>query len=1264
MANRASTWNDLRERFYQSVAETLTLLHTAPGRDRRQVMVEVARTLASILDLPLVWIGRLESGSPQVEVMAAAGPAAEYALALQLSRDEHAHGGMGPSGIALREGHALATSIDAPEFAPWRESARRYGLGSSIVAASGTRDGGQLTISAYAGDGASSPDHELLDWVQRLSNELARFWDDQALLERNLRISRYRDAQRTIQRALLEQPDPQAVYHTLAQALAEIAGAAAVDVLVARDDGGGETLQRMALVGPMAEAMRNLPLPPLSNEIAISITPTLAFMQGMAVIRTRPANHPEMSAAWRVEPLVRMGAIGCWPIFATPRGDAGNTRSPVGVFAIVTRETDSFDIEMCRLLDEIAEATGLALMQHEQHRALLQEQQRQTYLALHDDLTGLPNRRALDSYLERVLAAADQSGRLVAAGLLDMDDLKPINDRHGHAMGDRLLVEVARRLGEAVRAEDYVARLGGDEFVLVLEGLQHEQELAPLLDRVWQALRQPMTVDGTTFELSASLGIALYPTHARTSGEQLLRRADQAMYRAKAHKSERVVWWSLPPSPEAPITLSDERDSCGIPGYGTLSRQLLEPFAEGLESRLPAVVEGFYAELLAHEGAARLLGALPKHDTEAIKQRLLQHLKVLVRPGLDQISHRVHATQSGMFYAASGVEEVWLLEAMDRLRDLFATALGSGLHRDLRPLRVVLQRLGLDRQWQLESMRELQRRRIALLGRLNALAWSADSYLDLIQGTVDILIAHEEIVGCAVGRPDSSGLLTYEAVSGEAFADYLRALAQGQAAPIRVDADSPEGLGPSGRAWRTATIQHSANYASDPTMGSWRDIARRLNIASNVAVPLCPAPYTPAAVLTIYSSHNGGFQSDDQQAFIEQIKTVLDLALVRLAPPRPGTALLPFFVRERWRGLIATDALRMHFQPVVRLASGRITELEALARLRDDDGSLLPPGRFLPALGDDDLIVLFHQGLAQAMACRQALAGAGYTLDMSVNVPATALEDRRYVDTAAEVIATGGCPVEALLFEILESPIGAEQFAAHAVAGMQAFKALGVRLVEDDLGAGYSSLIRLRQWPFDRVKIDQAIVRQIVDDPLRTLRFIRQLIRLGHDLGIEVVVEGLETPGMIEAALILGADLGQGYALAPPMPQAALPDWLAHFRADWDATRPRTALGALAGALLWEEQYAALPTDVVCWKQHAEASCSAGAYLQGGARITDALVEGHARMHAAAFDGPDNPDYRRAQATFLALLIKHVQAEELRAQIEYRPKLATIDANA
>ena len=404
----------------------------------------------------------------------------------------------------------------------------------------------------------------------------------------------------------------------------------------------------------------------------------------------------------------------------------------------------------------------------------------------------------------------------------------------------------------------------------------------------------------------------------------------------------------------------------------------------------------------------------------------------------------------------------------------------------------------------------------------------------------------------------------------------------------------------------------------------------------------------PAAVLTLYSTYAGGFQSEDQQAFISQLKTLLDLALARLVPPRPGAELLPFFVRERWRASIASAALQAHYQPVVRLGDGRVVELEALARLQDQDGSWLPPERFLPALGDDELVVLFRQMLAQAMRQRETLFKLGHAVDVSVNTPVAALADSRYAEAAAAAIAQGHCPVGALLLEILESPLGTDHSAAAGMAGMQALKALGVRLVEDDLGAGYSSLIRLRHWPFDRVKIDQAILRQVADDPLRTLRFVRQLVRLGHELGLEVVVEGLETPGLIEAARWLGADMGQGYALARPMPPGELPRWLAGFRWEWDAARPVTALGTLASTLLWEEQLLALPPEPEFWRRHAENGCATGRYLDAALPGNPGLAAqaAHAMMHAAALVGPHDALYREERMRFLDWLIAQVRLEE------------------
>ena len=1245
MASRGPTRRGLRERFYRSVAETLVLLHTAPGYDRRLALTQVAETLSSTMELPLVWIGRIEPNSPRVDVFAAAGPAAEYAATLRLSMDRNEPGGLGPTALALREGHARVTAVDAAEFAPWRDSAIAYGFGWHIVAGASTSDGGRLVLSAYAREGVLPLGAELLDWAQRLANEMVRFWDHQTLLEHDIRMRRYRDAQRSIQRALLDQPDPAAVYHTLAHALVETAGAMAVDIY--RADVGEAILERVALAGPMADAIKHLTDQP-SHSVGPKIsTPTLAFMRGEPVVRVHPSVHPETIAAWHLEALAEVGAIGCWPMFSEPRSEMA--RVPVGVFSVVTTETDAFDTEMCGLLDEIADAAGLALKQHEQRRELRQEQARQTYLALHDDLTHLPNRRALDRHLERLLERAREQGRLLAVGILDLDDLKLFNDRYGHAAGDDVLLDLATRVRSALRDEDYVARLGGDEFVLVFENLDRVEDLDPLLERVWHALQQPASINGNSHQLSASLGVALFPLHAQTSGAQLLRRADQAMYAVKARKRARPRWWALPPSEDAGIA-NDAQDMRAPKPHGPDAAALLTPGFTLWSSLLPDLVEDLYTAMLGHEGIARVLETLRVSDARSVKRRMMQHLRSLLSPQLEYARQRESAARSGVFNAASGLEEVWLLEIVELLRGMLSAKLGASTHGDRRPLEVVLQRLALERQWQLESMRELQRRRVAVIGRINVLAWSADSYLELIQGVVDVLVTHEEIIACAVGRPNHAGELTYEAVAGAAVADYLRDASRGEVVPIRVDPNSAHRRGASGRAWRTATIQRSVNHATDPTLAGWRKASRALGIASNVAVPLCPLPLAPAAILVIYSAYVGGFQSEDQQAFIGQIKTVLDLALSRLAPSRPGTALLPFFVRERWRQMVAGDAVEVHYQPVVRLATGAVTGLEVLARLQADDGSTLLPGTFLPALGETELLVLFQHTLTQAMKCRQRLLHGGFALDVAVNVPATALEDVRYQQAAAAALALCKPAPGTLLLEILESPMGTEHSVAEAKSGMQALRDLGFRLVEDDLGAGYSSLIRLRQWPFDRVKIDQAIVLQVIDDPLRTLRFIRQLIRLGHDLDLEVVVEGLETQGMIEAALVLGADFGQGFALARPMPQVALLGWLAQFHANWSITQPCTALGVLAAALVWEEQFVALPPDPSFWQRHAETGC---ATVGGNGFSSSAVARFNERrdaMCAAAATGPRDTTYRQSRERYFAMLAERVQIDEKRAE--------------
>lgn len=1233
---------ELRERFYQSVAETLTLLHPAAEYDRRQALFEVATTLASTMDLPLVWIGRRELGQSALDLVAA-GTAAEYATVWPISDDPREPGGRGPAGVALREGRPQLASVGSPGDADWRGAARAYGLDSVIVAASGTADGGQLALAAYSRTGGPAFTDELLDWAQRLADELARFWDDQTQLERGLRLSRYRDAHRTIQRALLAHSEPAAIYMTLANALVKEAAASAV--IVYAPEGG--MLRRVVGAGPMADALAALPEPPRHADDLPIPAPTQACMEGEPVVRLRPSAYPDLSPVWRGESLADLAAIGCWPIFLALPSDPEVEHHPAAVLLLAATEIEAFDADMRRLLDEISDTVGLALRQHAQRQALFREQERQTYLALHDALTDLPNRRALDYHLERALARAARHHHLVAVGMLDLDDLKPINDRHGHAAGDRVLVEVARRLHDALRSEDSVARVGGDEFVLVLEDLASEDDLALLLDRLWQSLQRPIVVGETSIDITVSLGVALYPTHAQDNGEQLLRLADQAMYHVKAHKQQRSNWWALART-EGDAETSAGDEAAAIEPHGEQAAAVLRPCVDAWQAQLPAVVERFGSAIRMHAGIAGLLDSFPSYALDAFKERLTRQLHTLCYPDLDVVGQRVGAIKAGVCQAACGLEEAWLAEAIEQLRGILAGALGRGSRAQRSALGIVLQRLGMEQQWQLESMRDLQRRRDATLARIHTAAWSAHDYLDLLEETVRLLAAHEEVLVCAAGRPDASGEMIYELVAGAVPAEYLRITNRGVAPPAQIGPATTQDEEPLRRAWHGGGIERCAHYGSDPLMALWRDTAMRHGIVSQVAIALCLPAGRPVALLALFCPYAGGFRGEQQRAFITQIKLVLELAMLRMAPRRQLAALLPAFVRERWRSMLAGGALRMHYQPMVRLADNQIAGFEALARLRDGAGDLQLPANFMPALGAAGLMRLFRDGIIQAVARRQSLARTGLVLGMSVNVPVAALRDARYARTVETILRASGCPVDSLRFEAFETTDGSGCWALLAETGVQSLKSLDRQELEDDAAVSRNLVARLTQSPFDRIKIDQAIIAQVRRDPLGTLRLLRRLIRASRDLGLEVVVEGLETAGMVEAASILGADFGQGFALAHPMPPEDLPAWLTKARPDRQGVPPRRALGALASALRWDERFVELFDVPDSRDRHVRAGSGTGNSLRGMADASAALRASHRGMLEAALAGPFDPGYARRRDLFFSLLVEHALVEEQR----------------
>jgi diguanylate cyclase (GGDEF)-like protein len=181
-------------------------------------------------------------------------------------------------------------------------------------------------------------------------------------------------------------------------------------------------------------------------------------------------------------------------------------------------------------------------------RALLQQQREALdRLAHYDPLTGVPNRRLLEDRMQVALARARRQASRLAVCYLDLDNFKPINDLLGHAAGDRFLIEITRRLQQGLRAADTLARLGGDEFVLLLADLSHEDEWQPVLQRLLEALQQPVQIDGHAVASSASVGVVLFPATPADPADPdtLLRHADQAMYQAKQEGRNRYRVFGL-----------------------------------------------------------------------------------------------------------------------------------------------------------------------------------------------------------------------------------------------------------------------------------------------------------------------------------------------------------------------------------------------------------------------------------------------------------------------------------------------------------------------------------------------------------------------------------------------------------------------------------------------------------------------------------------------------------------------------------------------
>ena len=231
--------------------------------------------------------------------------------------------------------------------------------------------------------------------------------------------------------------------------------------------------------------------------------------------------------------------------------------------------------------------------------------------------------------------------------------------------------------------------------------------------------------------------------------------------------------------------------------------------------------------------------------------------------------------------------------------------------------------------------------------------------------------------------------------------------------------------------------------------------------------------------------------------------------------------------------------LLLHYQPLVMLETTQVVGAEALVRLRDGHDALISPEAFIPVAERSGLIVpVEHWVLTQALETLAAWQQQGLPLQLAINVSPQHLERGNLADELLREQQRTGANLGDLTVEITETVL----LQAHARAhhNLVTLKAAGVSIALDDFGTGYSSLAWLSKLPIDKVKLDKSYIHQMGQDP-RCATLLEGFVRVFHDLGLEVLAEGVETPEQRQMLLSMGCLMGQGYLFGRPTSLAASP---------------------------------------------------------------------------------------------------------------------------
>ncbi|HUX81287.1 MAG TPA: diguanylate cyclase, partial [Halothiobacillus sp.] len=579
-----------------------------------------------------------------------------------------------------------------------------------------------------------------------------------------------------------------------------------------------------------------------------------------------PGTDPRLLMPWQNLILPRFSST---LIFAP----IARARQPWAVLVVVAQHEGRLDRLLAEMLGRLGDLLSNAFTQLDLRSRLIEEREHAAFLAHHDALTGLANRRGIDEALPKAIARARRNQQKLAVVMLDLDDFKPINDRFGHATGDALLRTLSQRIQATLRETDLAARLGGDEFLLLLEGIDQKKHLKKTLERINSVLTEPLELPEGTTCIRASMGVALFPQDD-CEPEQLVRHADAALYLSKNRKRTRKSNWCIWNDHTTDTLEKTPATDLHTPPYGVAAANLLQRFVPQLTSLVHDFVDHFYAELKADLDAGKIIQQLNEDEFTHLKARQSAHLSQLLDPDLTEETHRRTAKRVGEVHALIGLSASSLVRAITIYLHQFDILIAQhrlSPHDHSRLELVLTERLSIELSEELESEHQINNQYQQILLDVDALGRQPLSWQEFNERLLVKLHQCPGIQACWIGAPAADGVFLINFSAGvEPFTEAMQAH-YGAIRMPKIAPGEPEMSGSAARAFRQAQIHTIDSFSTAAEAEPWREAALSVGIRSSVGIPIIDDQRRPQAALTLYGAFPNMFETPFRQSFCQQL---------------------------------------------------------------------------------------------------------------------------------------------------------------------------------------------------------------------------------------------------------------------------------------------------------------------------------------------------------------------------------------------------------